>query len=88
MTPPKPRTDGDEFTPARQIINEARLSLPPESPQPDLTGREPTQDRRRVLAAFLRKHGVAVPPEPLPYRYGWLNTYTGEIAHPNGEEDA
>lgn len=88
MTPPKPRDDGDEFTPARQILNEARLSLPAGSPQPDLSGCHTTEERRRVLARFLRQHDVPVPPEPLPYRYGWADTYTGEIAHPHGGEDA
>jgi hypothetical protein len=85
MTPPEPRTDGDRFTPARQIINEARLDLPAGSPRPNLTGFESTEERRRILAAFLREHGVAVPAF-VPYRYGWLDTYTGEIANPSKED--
>ena len=85
MQPPKPRDDGDVYTPARQILNEARLVLPAGSPQPDFSGCHSIEDRRRVLADFLRRHGVPVPSEPLPYRYGWVDTYTGEIAN---EEEA
>lgn len=78
--PPAPPT-GDEFTNARIIINSARLVLLPGMPSPKLTGGD-TADDRRILAAFLREHGVPTPPEPLPYRYGWLDCYDGRVNVP------
>ena len=70
---------GDEFTTARQIINAARLAMPEGAPRPEFRGDETTERKRVVLAAFLREHGVPVPEEPLPYRRGWLDCFTGEV---------
>jgi hypothetical protein len=79
---PQPR-GGDEFTSARQIINVARLVMPKGAPRPELRGDEISEARRVILAAFLREHGVPVPEEPLPYRRGWLDCFTGEVISPS-----
>lgn len=87
MRPPTP-PPGDEYTDARQIINEARLLMPEGSPRPEITGSETTAKKRVILAHFLRLHGVPVPPEPLPYQRGWSDTFTGRVVDPsetNGE---
>jgi hypothetical protein len=70
---------GDEFTTARQIINVARLVMPGGAPRPQFKGGESTEEKRVILAAFLREHGVPVPDEPLPYRKGWLDCSSGEV---------
>jgi hypothetical protein len=84
---PPPRTDGDEFTAARMIINGARLVMPEGLPRPRFNGTESTEERRRILAAFLREHGVPVP-DFIPARYGWLDAYSGQLANPNHEPGA
>lgn len=87
MTPPKPRDDGDVFTSARQIINEARLVLPAGLPQPDFESGDTIRQRRRVLAEFLGEHGVPVP-EFVPVVYGWADCYDGRLSNPNREPGA
>lgn len=87
MTPPKPRDDGDVFANARQIINEARLVLPAGTPQPDFKSGDTIRQRRRVLAEFLREHGVPVP-EFVPVAYGWADCYDGRLSNPNREPGA
>lgn len=87
MRPPAPRADGDEYTDARQIINEARYVAPEGTPRPDFQGHETTAKKRVILAAFLRRHGVPVPQEPLPYQRGWLDTYTGQVIDPSEVDD-
>ncbi len=75
---PEPRR-GDEFTTARQILNLARLAMPEGAPRAEFRGDETAEQKRVILAAFLREHGVPVPEEPLPYRRGWLDCFTGEV---------
>lgn len=86
MKPPAPRT-GDGLVSARQIINAARLVMPAGSPRPDIKGHETTQERRRVIATFLREHGVPVP-EFVPVEFGWADCYTGQLANPDNEPGA
>lgn len=87
MKPPPPR-QGDEYTDARQVINQARIVMPEGSPRPDIEGHETTAKKRVIIAHWLRLHGVPVPPEPLPYQRGWSDTFTGRVVDPsevNGE---
>jgi len=77
MTKPRP---GDRFIDARLILNAARLVMPAGAPRPNLTGAEDIQEKRRILADFLRAHGVPVP-DFVPALHGWRDCHTGELAN-------
>lgn len=85
-SPPPPR-EGDEFTTARTIINVARLVMPEGAPRPAFKGGETSQEKRVILADFLRLHGLPVP-DFVPVVYGWQDCHTGLLANPRHEPGA